>query len=94
MLNINFSENGVAELIKNYPSLVITIPPMGSMSILSMDCGPRVEVTISETAWIRSEGVRKRRGWLQCVGRVPLLLVCWLVALFCLFLFWIGCSSP
>lgn len=31
------------------PSFVITIPPIGSISILSIDLGPRVEVTISAT---------------------------------------------
>lgn len=34
-----------------YPSLVITIPPIGSSSILSIAWGPRVEVTIYATAW-------------------------------------------
>jgi hypothetical protein len=33
-----------------FPSLVITIPPMGSKSILSIDLGPRVVLTISATA--------------------------------------------
>lgn len=33
------------------PSLVRTIPPIGSKSILSMDLGPRVVLTISETAY-------------------------------------------
>lgn len=28
----------------------MTIPPMGSSNIFNMDCGPRVEVTIYETA--------------------------------------------
>lgn len=33
------------------PSLVSTMPPMGSSNILSMDLGPRVVLTISETAY-------------------------------------------
>jgi len=33
-----------------FPSFVITIPPIGSSNIFNMDCGPRVEVTISATA--------------------------------------------
>lgn len=34
-----------------FPSFVITIPPMGSRSIFNIDLGPRVEMTISETAF-------------------------------------------
>lgn len=34
-----------------FPSLVRTIPPIGSKSILSMDFGPRVVLTMSETAY-------------------------------------------
>jgi hypothetical protein len=33
-----------------FPSLVRTIPPIGSNNILSIDFGPRVVLTISETA--------------------------------------------
>lgn len=33
-----------------FPSLVITIPPMGSSNIFSMERGPKVVITISETA--------------------------------------------
>jgi len=38
--------------MKNYPSFVITIPPMGSSNIFNIACGPKVEVTISATAYI------------------------------------------
>jgi hypothetical protein len=34
------------------PSLVITMPPMGSISIFNMDLGPRVVVTILATAFL------------------------------------------
>jgi hypothetical protein len=33
------------------PSLVSTMPPIGSRSILSMDLGPRVVRTMSDTAY-------------------------------------------
>jgi len=46
-LNVDFSQNSITSNKKErYPSLVITIPPMGSRSIFNMACGPRVEVTI------------------------------------------------
>ena len=35
------------------PSLVSTMPPIGSRSIFSMDLGPRVVRTMSDTAYAR-----------------------------------------
>lgn len=36
------------------PSFVITIPPIGSINIFSIDLGPKVEVTMSATAFAAS----------------------------------------
>jgi len=51
-----------------YPSLVMTTPPIGSRSILSMDCGPSVDVTMSETAYMLID--RESKGgdasWGKC----------------------------
>lgn len=40
----------ITSLRMAFPSLVSTMPPIGSRSILSMDLGPRVVLTMSETA--------------------------------------------
>lgn len=53
MLHIDLSQDGISTfVIKNsYPSLVITIPPIGSNNIFNIACGPRVDVTIYDTAY-------------------------------------------
>lgn len=57
---ISLSGLNLTSLRMAFPSLVNTIPPMGSKSILSMDLGPRVVLTTSETAY--GNGIRESLG--------------------------------